>query len=129
MYNARRLAVRITFIGWEANITSEHLEYTWAKVANMSTGGAYLITEVEYKPGSIITLWVKSSQLSFFVTAQVLRNDPFGIAVCFLDLCDSVRCSILEIITQFLAKKSVKNLIAEEASADAENHLKTNCYV
>jgi hypothetical protein len=95
MYNARRLAVRIPFIGWEANITSEYQEYTRAKVANMSFGGAYLITEAEYELGLIVTLWVRSSQLSFLVTAQVLRNDPFGIAVCFLDLCDSVRCSIL----------------------------------
>ena len=129
MHKMGRLAVRIPFIGWEADITSEYLEHTRAKVVNMSTGGAYLIIEAEYKPGSIVTLWIKSAQMSFFVTAQVLRNDPFGIAVCFLDLCNSVRCSILKIITQFLAKGSVENLMTEETQADAENHLKANCYV
>ena len=95
----------------------------------MSTGGAYLMTEAEYKPGSIVTLWIKSAQMSFFVTAQLLRNDPFGIAVCFLDLCDSVRCSIMQIITQFLANGSAGNLIVEETQADAENNLRANFYV
>ena len=85
------------------------------------------MTETDYKPGSVVTLWIKSAQMSFFVTAQVLRNDPFGIAVCFLDLCESDRNSILEIITRFLAKGSVEDLIAEETQADAENHLKANC--
>ena len=119
MNKAQRRAVRIPFIGWEADITSEYQEHTRAKVANMSTGGVYLITEAKYQPGSIVTLWIKSSQMSFFVTAQVLRNDPFGIAVCFLDLCESDRNSILEIITRFLAKGSVENLIAEETQAVA----------
>ena len=95
VHGGRRRAVRIPFIGWEADITSEYQEHTSTKVVNMGIGGAYLITEAEYKPGSIVTLWIKSAQMSFFVTVQVLRNDPFGIAVCFLDLCDSVRCSIL----------------------------------
>jgi len=85
MYNARRFGVRIPFIGWEANITSEKLEYTRVKIANLSTGEAYLITEAEYEESSIVTLWISSSQLSFFVTARVLRNDPFGIALCFLE--------------------------------------------
>jgi len=79
MNKAQRLAVRIPAIGWEANITSEYQEYTRAKVVNMSVGGAYLITETEYQPGSKVTLWIKSSQMSFFVTAIVLRNHPFGI--------------------------------------------------
>ena len=129
MNRTRRRAIRIPFIGWEADITSEYQEHTRAKVVNMSTGGAYLMTEAEYKPGSIVTLWVKSAQMSFFVTAQLLRNDPFGIAVCFLDLCDSVRCSIMHIITQFLANGSVGNLIVEETQADAENNLGANFYV
>ncbi len=128
MNKAQRLAVRIPFIGWEANITSEHLEYITAKVANMSTGGAYLITEAEYKPGSIVTLWVRSSQLSFFVTAQVLRNDPFGVAVLFLDLCESTRSSILKIITRFLSRGKPERVVAvEKLSACANSHLELNC--
>lgn len=110
MHKQQRLAVRIPFIGWEAQISSEGLENKQAKIVNMSTAGAYLITEAEYEPSSIVTLWIKSSQISFFVTAQVVRNDPFGIAVYFLDLCESIRCSILEIITRFLSGKSQKNL-------------------
>jgi len=128
MNKAQRLAIRIPFVGWEANITSEYLEYTRAKVANMSTGGAYLITGAEYKPGSIVTLWVKSSQLSFFVTAQVLRCDPFGVAVRFLDLCETTRNSILEIITRFLSRGKPERVVAaEKIPVCAESHLELNC--
>ena len=127
MNKAQRLAVRIPFIGWEANITSEYQEYTRAKVVNMSVGGAYLITETEYKPDSKVTLWIKSSQMSFFVTAQVLRNDPFGIAVRFLDLCESDRNSILEIISRFLSRGKPDTLVVEEAPVCAESHLELNC--
>jgi hypothetical protein len=127
MNRAQRLAVRIPFIGWEADITSECLEYTRTKVVNMSIGGAYLITETEYKPGSKVTLWIKSSQMSFFVTAQVLRNDPFGIAVLFLDLCESDRNSILEIISSFLSRGKPDTLVVEETPVRTENHLELNC--
>jgi hypothetical protein len=127
MNKAQRLAVRIPAIGWEANITSEYQEYTRAKVVNMSIGGAYLITETEYKPGSIVTLWIKSSQMSFFVTAIVLRNHPFGIAVRFLDLCESDRNSILEIITRFLSRGKPDTLVIEETPVCAESHLELNC--
>jgi hypothetical protein len=127
MNKTLRLAVRIPFIGWEANITSEYQEYTRAKVVNMSVGGAYLITETEYKPGSIVTLWIKSSQMSFFVTAQVLRNDLFGIAVLFLDLCESDRNSILEIISRLLSRGKPDTLVIEETPVCAESHLELNC--
>jgi hypothetical protein len=124
MYNLQRLAIRIPFIDWEANIASGYQENTRAKVANMSTGGAYLITEAEYESGSIVTLWVGSSQLSFFVTARVLRNDPYGVAVCFLDLCETTRNSILEIITRFLSKGEPERLAtAERTPVCAEGHL------
>jgi len=127
MNKAQRLAVRIPFIGWEANITSEYQEYTRAKVVNMSIGGAYLITETEYKPGSIVTLWIRSSQMSFFVTAIVLRNHPFGVAVRFLDLCESDRNSILEIISRFLSRGKPDTLVVEETPVCAESHLELNC--
>jgi hypothetical protein len=127
MNKAQRLAVRIPAIGWEANITSEYQEYTRAKVVNMSVGGAYLITETEYQPGSKVTLWIKSSQMSFFVTAIVLRNHPFGIAVRFLDLCESDRNSILEIITRFLSRGKPDTLVIEETPVCAESHLELNC--
>ena len=127
MNKAKRLAVRIPFIGWEALISSERLESTQAKIANMSTGGAYLITRAEYEPGSIVTLWINSSQMSFFVTAQVLRNDPFGIAVYFLDLCESTKCSISEIITRFLSRRKPEKFVIERTSMDVENNLELNC--
>jgi len=127
MNKAKRLAVRIPFIGWEALISSERLESTQAKIANMSTGGAYLITRAEYEPGSIVTLWINSSQMSFFVTAQVMRNDPFGIAVYFLDLCESTKCSISEIITRFLSRRKPEKFVIERTSMDVENNLELNC--
>ena len=129
MNKAQRLAVRIPFIGWEANITSEYQEYTRAKVVNMSVGGAYLITETEYKPDSKVTLWIKSSQMSFLVTAQVLRNDPFGIAVRFLDLCESDRNFILEIVSRFLSRTKPESSVVEKTSMCTESHLKLNCYL
>jgi hypothetical protein len=127
MHKMGRLAVRIPFVGWEAHISSERLEETRAKIANMSTGGAYLITEVEYEPGSIVTLWVRSSQMSFFLTAQVLRNDPFGVAVCFLDLCESTRTSIMAIITRFLSRRQPERIAVEKTPVVSESHLEFNC--
>jgi hypothetical protein len=127
MNKAQRLAVRIPVIGWEADISSENLEHTRAKIVNLSTGGAYLITEAEYQPGSIVTLRIKSSQMSFFVTAIVLRNHPFGVAVLFLDLCESDRNSILEIITRFLSRRKPETLVVEEIPVCAESHLELNC--
>ena len=127
MYKQQRLAVRIPLIGWEANITSEHLEYTRAKIANLSTGGAYLITEAEYAPGSIVTLWFRSSQLSFFVTAKILRNDPYGIAVRFLDLCESDRIAILKLISRFLSKIKPQSSFEEKTSVCTEGYLELSC--
>ena len=127
MNKTQRLAVRIPVIGWEADISSENLEHTRAKIVNLSTEGAYLITEAEYQPGSKVTLWIKSSQMSFFVTAIVLRNHPFGIAVRFLDLCESDGNSIWEIISRFLSRTSPESSVIEKTSACNESHLELNC--
>ena len=127
MYNARRLRVSIPFMGWQANITSENLEYTRAKIANLSTGGAYLVTEAEYEPGSIVTLWIRSSQHSFFVTAEILRNDPYGIAVRFLDLCESDRIAILNIISRLLSKMKSQSSVEEKTPVCTEDYLELSC--
>jgi len=116
MIKAQRLAVRIPAIGWEANITSEYSDYTRAKIANISTGGAYLITEAEYKKGSIVSVGIRSAQLSFFVTAKILRNDTHGIAVCFLDLSESDRSAILEIISRFLSRRKPESSVVQRTS-------------
>ena len=127
MYKQQRLAVRIPLIGWEANITSQHLEYTRVKIANLSTGGAYLITEAEYETGSIVTLWIRSSQLSFFVTAEILRKDPYGIAVRFLDLCESDRIAILKIISRYLSKRKPQSSFEKKTSVCTEGYLELSC--
>ena len=127
MYKQQRLAVRIPLIGWEADITSEHLEYTRVKIANLSTEGAYLITEAEYETGSIVTLWLRSPQLSFFVTAEILRKDPYGIAVRFLDLCESDRIAILEIISRFLSKRKPQSSFEKKSSVCTEGYLELSC--
>src|SRR5210317_901073 len=116
VHGARRLAVRIPAIGWEANISSEDSENTEAKIVNLSTGGAYLMTEAEYQLDSKVNLRIKSSQMSFFVTAIVLRNDPYGIAVRFLDLSESTRSSILEIISRFLSRTKPESSVEEKTS-------------
>ena len=127
VHGKRRLAVRIPAVGWEANISSEDSENTEVKIVNLSTGGAYLMTEAEYQLDSKVNLWIKSSQMSFFVTAVVLRNDPYGIAVRFLDLCESSRCSILEIISQFLSRTKPESSVEEKSSACTEGYLELSC--
>ena len=127
VHGKRRLAVRIPAVGWEANIFSGDSENTEVKIVNLSTGGAYLMTETEYQLDSKVNLWIKSSQISFFVTAVVLRNDPYGIAVRFLDLCESSRCSILEIISQFLSRTKPESSVEEKSSACTEGYLELSC--
>ena len=127
VHGARRLAVRIPAIGWEANISSEDSENTEAKIVNLSTGGAYLMTEAEYQLDSKVNLRIKSSQMSFFVTAIVLRNDPHGIAVRFLDLCESTRCSIGEIISRFLSRTKPESSVEEKTSVCTEGYLELSC--
>ena len=127
MTKQQRLAVRIPVIGWEANILSENIERTSAKIANLSAGGAYLITEAEYQPGSMVNLGVESSQISFWVTAIVLRNEPFGIAVRFLDLCESTRGSILKIVSRSLSGGKSESSAARKTSVCKTIRLKFNC--
>jgi len=127
VHGARRLAVRIPAIGLEANISSGDSENTEAKIINLSTAGAYLMTETEYQLDSKVNLWIKSSQMSFFVTAIVLRNDPYGIAVRFLDLSESTRSSILRIISQFLSRAKPESSVEEKTSVCTEGYLKLSC--
>jgi hypothetical protein len=127
MNKAQRLAVRIPVIGWEAKISAENREYTRAKVVNLSTGGAYLMTEAEYQLHSKVNLGIKSPQMSFFVTAIVVRNDPLGIAVRFLDLCESTKSSIGEIVSRFLSRRKSESSVAEKTSLCTESHLELNC--
>jgi hypothetical protein len=123
----RRLAVRIPAVGWEANISSGDSENTEAKIVNLSTGGAYLMTETEYQLDSKVNLRIKSSQMSFFVTAIVLRNDPYGIAVRFVDLSESSRSSILEIISRFLSRTKPESSVEEKTSVCTEGYLELSC--
>ena len=127
MSKQQRLAVRTPVIGWEANILSKNIERTRVKIANLSTGGAYLITEAEYQPGSEVNVGVESSQLSFGVTAVVLRNEPFGIAVRFLDLSESTRSSILEIVSRSLAGGEPERSVTRKTSVYKKICLKFNC--
>lgn len=123
----QRLAVRIPVIGWETNILSENIERTRAKIANLSAGGAYLITEAEYQPGFTVNLGVESSQLSFWVTAVVLRNEPFGIAVRFLDLSESTRGSILKIVSRSLSGGKPERSVIRKTPVYEKICLKFNC--
>jgi len=127
VHGARRLAVRIPAIGWKADISLGDNENTEAKIVNLSTGGAYLMTEAEYQLDSKVNLRIKSSQMSFFVTAIVLRNDPYGIAVRFLDLSESTRSSILEIISRFLSRTKPESSVEEKTSVCTEGYLELSC--
>ena len=86
-----------------------------------------MIAEAEYQPGSKVILWIKSSQMSFFITAIVLRSDPYGIAVHFLDLCESSRCFILETISRFLSRRKPESFVEEKTSVCTEVYLELSC--
>jgi hypothetical protein len=127
VHRTKRLAVRIPAVGWKANISLGESENIEAKIVNLSAGGAYLMTEAEYQLDSKVNLWIKSPQMSFFVTAIVLRNDPYGIAVRFLDLCESSRCSILQIISQFLSRTKPESSVEEKTPVCTEGYLELSC--
>ena len=127
MTKQQRLAVRIPVIGWEANILSENIERTRAKIANLSAGGAYLLTEAKYQLGSTVNVGVKSPQISFWVTAIVLRNEPSGIAVRFLDLSESTKGSILEIVSRCLSGEKPESSVANKTSLLNTIRLRLNC--
>ncbi len=102
---ARRLSLRVPVIGWEAYVSTNSSENTRAKIANVSADGAYLITREHYQPASTVALSIKSPIISFSVTGMVVRNDPYGVAVRFLDHSKSTRNSLLRIISKLLAEK------------------------
>ena len=102
---ARRLSLRVPVIGWEAYVSTHSSEITRAKIANVSADGAYLITREQYQPASTVALSIKSPIISFSVKGMVVRNDPYGVAVRFLDHSKSTRNSLLKIISKLLAEK------------------------
>jgi hypothetical protein len=106
--------VRVPAIGWEAYISNERLKDTRAKISNFSADGAYLITKEQYEPESRVSLSIKSPLICFSVTGLVVRRDPYGLAVRFLDHNESTRSSLLSIISKFLADKRAQRSFAEE---------------
>jgi hypothetical protein len=123
---ARRLSLRVPVIGWEAFISTKKSENTRAKVANVSADGAYLITGKHYQPASTVALSIKSSVISFSVTGMVVRNDPFGVAIRFLNHSASIRNSLLTIISKLLAEKKSNPSGLNEAPIRSEHQSKLN---
>ena len=123
---ARRLSVRVPTIGWEACIWNERLKKTTAKIGNVSADGAYLITKEQYEPESRVTLSIKSPLICFSVAGLVVRKDPFGLAVRFLDHSESTRSSLLSIISKFLAEKRSKPSFLGETPVCRESQPKRN---
>jgi hypothetical protein len=123
---ARRLSVRLPAIGREAYIANERLKHTRAKISNFSADGAYLITKEQYEPQSRLSLSIKSPLICFSVTGLVVRRDPYGLAVRFLDHSESTRSSLLRIVSKFLAEKGAQKFIAEETLICRESKAKSN---
>jgi hypothetical protein len=123
---ARRLSLRVPVIGWEAYISTEILKNTRAKIANVSADGAYLITREQYQPASTVALSIKSPIISFSVTGMVVRNDPYGVAVRFLDHSKSTRNSLLRIISKLLSDKRSNRSGLKEAPIRSEGQPKLN---
>ena len=122
----RRLSLRVPVIGWEAYVSSNSSEYTRAKIANVSADGVYLITREQYQPASTVALSIKSPIISFSVTGMVVRNDPYGVAVRFLDHSNSTRNSLLKIISRLLAEKRSNPSGAKEAPLRRKSQAKRN---
>lgn len=123
---ARRLSLRVPVIGWEAYISTERLKNTRAKIGNVSADGAYLITREQYQPASTVTLSIKSPIICFSVTGMVVRNDPYGVAVRFLDHSKSTRNSLLRIISKLLSEKRSKRSGLEETPIRSKSQPKLN---
>jgi hypothetical protein len=121
---ARRLSVRVPAIGWEAHISNEKAKKSTAKICNVSADGAYLITTEQYEPASRLALSITSPLISFSVTGLVVRKDPFGLAVRFLDHSESIRSSLLNIISSFLAEKRSKASFVAETPVYCESQPK-----
>ena len=126
MNKARRLSVRVQAIGWEVYVSTDQSDCTRTKIANLSADGAYLITKNQYQPGTQITLTVKSALLCFSASGLVLRSDSHGIAVRFLDLSESARNSILNIISRFLLGQRQKGAFCRATRVCNEGQLKFN---
>lgn len=122
----RRLSVRVPAIGWEAYISNARSKNTRAKISNFSADGAYLITKEQYELESRVRLSIKSPLISFSVTGLVVRRDPYGLGVRFLDHSESTRSSLLSIISKFLAEKKAPRLFAEEIPLCRESKQKDN---
>jgi hypothetical protein len=122
----RRLSVRVPAIGWEAYISNERSKNTRAKISNFSADGAYLITKEQYKPESRLRLSIKSPLICFSVTGLVVRRDPYGLAVRFLDHSESTRSSLLSIISKFLAEKRGQTSSVKETPVCRESKPKGN---
>jgi hypothetical protein len=123
---ARRLSVRVPAIGWEACISNERLQSSRAKISNFSADGAYLITKEQYEPASRVSLSIKSPLICFSVTGLVVRRDPYGLAVRFLDHSESTRSSLLNIISKFLAEKRTQRSFAAETLVCRERRAKVS---
>ena len=123
MNKARRLSVRVPALEWEIYVSTEQSGYTRAKIANISADGAFLITKEQYQTGSEVILTVKSALICFAVTGLVVRNDSYGIAIRFLDLSESTRNSILNLISRFLLRRWSEDQLTEETSVFIENQL------
>ena len=125
-HKARRLSLRVPVIGWEAYVSSNSSENTRAKIANVSVDGAYLITREQYQSTSTVALSIKSPIISFSVNGMVVRNDPYGVAIRFLDHSNSTRNSLLKIISKLLAEKRSNLSDAKEAPLRRKNQAKLN---
>ena len=123
---ARRLSLRIPVTGWEAYISTKALKHTRAKIGNVSADGAYLITREQYRPASTVNLSIKSPLISFSVTGMVVRNDPYGVAVRFLDHSTSTRNSLLRIISTLLAVKRANPSVLKETPIGGKGKPKLN---
>jgi hypothetical protein len=100
------------------------LKDTRAKIGNVSADGTYLITREHYQPASTVHLSIKSPVISFSVTGIVVRNDPYGVAIRFLDHSASTRNSLLTTISKLLSEKRLNRSGAKKTPVRSEHQPK-----
>jgi hypothetical protein len=113
-HKARRLSVRVPAIGWEAHISDQGVQNKKVTIGNVSADGAYLITKERYQLDDKVTLSIRSPAIRFAVSGRVVRRDPYGIAVRFIDHSEANRRSLLKVISQYLYKNRPRRSSAEE---------------
>jgi len=98
----RRAAHRVPFEATTKIADLRIVSESQAKIENISLGGAFIRTDSDLKPGTILSLFIQSDQLggAVIATAKVVWAQPGkGAGVQFLHLTDQARSTIDKLVS------------------------------